>query len=250
MQSIMKSKTEHLLECFMQSCRTPVIRESFLLRRNLLLVLLSGIIVTTLLGSLGLLPPDTTGTAAAEWRGQSEVNVLLGVEADHEGGDVDDLLADTVVLLAGHTRLGVRGDIPDVALADEDTGVVDGLGKTELVDAGLEAALQEVLDLQGQDVIEPHAGLVEHTDTDETANERVTLEQALGVLLVKSQERTAAVSDRVSAADFCSVSQRNGRTHRAARRILDRVNCTRHTSRLLRSPYSPTSLSSVSLTGH
>jgi hypothetical protein len=105
MQSIMKSKTEHLLEYFMQSCRTPVIRESFLLRRNLLLVLLSGIIVTTLLGGLGLLPPDTTGTAAAEWRGQSEVNVLLGVEADHEGGDVDDLLADTVVLLAGHTRL-------------------------------------------------------------------------------------------------------------------------------------------------
>jgi hypothetical protein len=25
--------------------------------------------------------------------------VLLGVEADHEGGDVDDLLADTVTLL-------------------------------------------------------------------------------------------------------------------------------------------------------
>jgi hypothetical protein len=81
-----------------------------------------------------------------------------------------------------------------VALADEHTSVVDGLGKTKLVDTGLETALQEVLNLQGQDVIELHAGLVEHTDTDETANEGVTLEEALGVLLVKSQERTATIS--------------------------------------------------------
>jgi hypothetical protein len=131
-----------------------------------------------------------------------------------------------------------------VALADEDTGVVDGLGKTELVDAGLETALQEVLNLQGQDVIELHAGLVEHTDTDETANEGVTLEETLGVLLVKSQERTAAISD-------CGpVLAAAAGTHRAARRILDRVNWTRQTSRLLRSPYSPTSFSSVSLADH
>lgn len=84
--------------------------------------------------------------------------------------------------------------VPDVALADENTGVVDGLGKTELVDASLETALQEVLNLQGQDVIEPHAGLVEDTDADETADEGVSLKEALGVLLVESQERTAHIS--------------------------------------------------------
>jgi hypothetical protein len=66
---------------------------------NLLLVLLASILVTTLLGGLGLLPPDTARAAATEWRGQSEVDVLLGVEADHEGGNVDDLLADAVMLL-------------------------------------------------------------------------------------------------------------------------------------------------------
>jgi hypothetical protein len=99
MQDIMNSKTEHLLERFIPSCPTPVIRESFLLKYNLLLVLLGRIIVTTLLGGLGLLPPYTTRTAAAEWRGQSKVNVLLGVEADHEGRNVDDLLANTVKLL-------------------------------------------------------------------------------------------------------------------------------------------------------
>jgi hypothetical protein len=82
-----------------------------------------------------------------------------------------------------------------VALADEHTGVVDGLGKTELVDTGLETALQEVLNLEGQDVIELHAGLVKDTDTYETANESVTLEETLGVLLVESQERTAAISN-------------------------------------------------------
>ena len=78
-----------------------------------------------------------------------------------------------------------------MALADQDTSVVDGLGEAELVDAGLETALQEVLNLKGQDVIELHAGLVKDTDTHETANESVTLEETLGVLLVKSKKRTA-----------------------------------------------------------
>lgn len=81
--------------------------------------------------------------------------------------------------------------IPDVALLDQDTGVVDRLGETELVDTGLQAALQEVLDLQGQDIIELHAGLIEHTNTDETANQGITLEETLGVLVVKSEQLTA-----------------------------------------------------------
>ena len=138
-----------------------------------------------------------------------------------------------------------------MALADEHTSVVDRLGEAELVDAGLETALQEVLNLKGQDVIELHAGLVEHTDTDETANEGVTLEEALGVLLIKSQERTArrlAVVCGYEAAQ--SMSAQWVSAYRAARRILDRVNWTRQTSRLLRRPYSPTSFSSVSLTQH
>ena len=99
--------------------------------------------------------------------------MLLGVEADHERGDVDDLLADA-----------------DVALLDQDTGVVDRLGEAKLVDASLETALQEVLNLQGKDVIELHAGLVEDTDAHKTANQGVTLEQALGVLLIESKELT------------------------------------------------------------
>ena len=36
-----------------------------------------------------------------------------------------------------------------MALAQQNTGVVDGLGQTKLEDLGLEAALQEVLNLEG-----------------------------------------------------------------------------------------------------
>lgn len=129
--------------------------------------------VVLLLGGLSLLSPDTAGTPATERRGQREVDVLLGVETDDERGDVDDLLADA-----------------DVALADEDTGVVDGLGKTELVDTGLQAALQEIFDLEGKHVIELHAGLVEHTDTNETANKGIAFEETLRVLLVEGKKLT------------------------------------------------------------
>lgn len=75
-------------------------------------------------------------------------------------------------------------------MTDEHTGVMDRLGETQLVDAGLETTLQEILNLQCQHVIESHAGFVEHSDTNETANESVTLEKALGVFLIESQERT------------------------------------------------------------
>ena len=100
--------------------------------------------------------------------------MLLGVETDDEGRHVDDLLADT-----------------DVALTDQDTGVVDGLGEAELVDAGLETTLQEILNLQGKHVIELHAGLVEDTNTDQTANEGIAFEETLGVLLVEGKKLTA-----------------------------------------------------------
>jgi hypothetical protein len=70
--------------------------------------------------------------------------------------------------------------------------VVDRLGKAELVDESLEAALQEILSLEGQDVIELHAGLVEDTDADKAANEGVAFEETLGVLLVESKELTAS----------------------------------------------------------
>lgn len=46
--------------------------------------------------------------------------MLLRVETNDEGGDVDNLLADA-----------------DVTLTDQDTSVMDGLSETEFVDLGL-----------------------------------------------------------------------------------------------------------------
>ena len=80
---------------------------------DLLLLLLLGITVVLLVGSGGLLSPDTTGATTTEWRGESKVNVLLGVETDNERWDIDDLLADS-----------------DVSLSDQDTGVVNRLGES------------------------------------------------------------------------------------------------------------------------
>jgi hypothetical protein len=138
-----------------------------------LLVILLLLATVTLLGGLGLLSPDTAEATATKWRGNGEINVLLRVETDDERGHVDDLLANA-----------------DVALADENTGVVDRLGEAELVDAGLEASLQEVLNLEGQHVIELHARLVEHADANETANEGIAFEETARVLLVEGEKLT------------------------------------------------------------
>ena len=98
-----------------------------------------------------------------------------------------------------------------MALADEDTSVVDGLRETALEDLGLEATLQEVLDLEGQHVIETHAGLVEHTDTDETADKGVTLEETLRVLGVELQELTSSTTNlgegKTNAPDLALVAE-------------------------------------------
>lgn len=155
---------------------------------HLLVLFLLGVIL--LLCRLGLLSADTTWTSTTEWRGKGEVNVLLGVETDDEGWDVDDLLSDTMLVLGSVLQDNSHANIPDMSLLDQDTSVVDGLGKTELVDAGLQTALQEIFNLEGQDVIELHAGLIEHTDTDETANERIAFEESLGVLLVEGKKLT------------------------------------------------------------
>ena len=84
---------------------------------------------------------------------------------------------------------------PDVPLADENTSVVNGLGQAALEDLSLEATLQEVLDLQGQHVIQTHAGLVEHTDANKTTDEGVTLEKTLGVLVIELEEFTSSTTN-------------------------------------------------------
>jgi hypothetical protein len=82
-----------------------------------------------------------------------------------------------------------------VALTNQRAGVVDGLGQAALEDLGLQPALEEILDLEGEHVIEAHAGLVEHPDAHEPADEGVTLEKTLGVLVVELEELTRGTPD-------------------------------------------------------
>jgi hypothetical protein len=99
-------------------------------------------------------------------------------QTNNERGNVDNLLANT-----------------DVTLTDKDTSVVDGLGKTELEDLSLETTFQEILNLKTQDVIELHAGLIEHTNANKTTNESVTLEETTGILLVKLKKLTSSTTN-------------------------------------------------------
>ena len=79
----------------------PVSRKCSLVGASCLLFLLLATLlaVTLALSGLGLLSPHTTWAASTKWRGEREVDVLLGVETDDERWDVDDLLADAAVML-------------------------------------------------------------------------------------------------------------------------------------------------------
>jgi len=70
------------------------------------------LLLAALLGFEGL-AANAAGTALAEGRSVSELNVLLTVQAHHEAGNVDQALADT-----------------NVALAHKHTSVVLALGET------------------------------------------------------------------------------------------------------------------------
>jgi hypothetical protein len=65
----------------------------------------------------------------------------------------------------------------------------------ELENLGLQPSLQEILSLEGQDVIETHTLVVQHTDTDQTTDEGVSLEESLGVLVVELEELTSGTTD-------------------------------------------------------
>eukprot|EP00591_Stephanopyxis_turris_P004446 CAMPEP_0195525190 /NCGR_PEP_ID=MMETSP0794_2-20130614/25485_1 /TAXON_ID=515487 /ORGANISM="Stephanopyxis turris, Strain CCMP 815" /LENGTH=200 /DNA_ID=CAMNT_0040655587 /DNA_START=82 /DNA_END=684 /DNA_ORIENTATION=- len=108
----------------------------------------------------------------------AERDVALGVTADHERWGVDHLL--------GHT---------DVALADHDTGHVDGLGNTKLEDLGLQAALEQTLGGQLKHEIELLLGVVEESVADQAADEGVTLEDAGLVRLRERKEHTGGLTD-------------------------------------------------------
>lgn len=67
-------------------------------------------------------------------------------------------------------------------LTDQNTGMMNGLCESQFEHLRLQSPFQEVFNFEGKDVIQFHAGFVEHTDSDETADEGVALEETAGIL--------------------------------------------------------------------
>lgn len=104
--------------------------------------------------SLLLHAAEGTGLDAG---GGGKLDVLLGRDTNHEGGDVDHLLTNGNVLLA-----------------DEHTGVMDRVADLSLHDEGLQTALHELSDGQTQNVIEFSLRLLEETEADHAADKGLT----------------------------------------------------------------------------
>ena len=141
--------------------------------RCLLVVVAGGL----LLGGLGLDAANASGASATEGGLLGEGDVALGGGADDEGGGHDDLLGNG-----------------DVALTDEDAGVVHGLGETDLVHNGLEATLKNVGDGQGEDVIQLILVGLEEAQVVAAAEEGRALELTTLVGLGHGQEGTGGTT--------------------------------------------------------
>merc|ERR1719412_1619329 len=140
-------------------------------------LLLSGVVASSI-ALLSVLPLDTARPATSEGRLQAEVDVLLRVETDDEGWNVNHLLPHA-----------------DVSLPDQHPGVVDGLRQPKLEHLSLQPPLEEVLHLEAEHEVEFHLGLVKNSDPDQAAQQCVTLEQALGVLLLECEELPGGGAD-------------------------------------------------------
>jgi|APGre2960657423_1045063.scaffolds.fasta_scaffold192331_1 hypothetical protein len=80
--------------------------------------------------------------------------MLLGRNTDHEGGNVNQLLANG-----------------DVSLADKNTSVMDAVCDLSLHDECLESALHELANGKTEDVIELSLSVLKETETDHAADE-------------------------------------------------------------------------------
>lgn len=125
-----------------------------------------------------------------------------------------------------------------MSLSNQNTGVVDGLGKTELQNLSLKTTLHETLSGKLKNIIERVLLLGHKTESLQTADERRSLEEALGVLGIKGEKSTGSLT---------KIESYDRKIHRKNTfRTLESMYCTRQISRLQRRPYSPQSLSSWS----
>merc|ERR1719445_577036 len=142
------------------------------------LILITASIFSTSLTLLGVLPLDTSRSATSKWRLEAEVNVLLRVQTDNERRNVDNLLPDT-----------------DMPLSNQDTCVMNRLGKPKFKDLSLKTALQKILYFQTKDIIELHLALIQDANPDQTSQEGISFKQPLGILLLQGEQNPSSGPD-------------------------------------------------------
>merc|ERR1719340_361216 len=92
---------------------------------------------------------------------------------------------------AGLASLVADGDVPTV---NEDTGVVDRVGKVALLDEGLESTLQELGRRQSEHIIELALVVLQETESHHSADEGLTFKESSGILLVHREQNTSSFS--------------------------------------------------------
>jgi hypothetical protein len=85
--------------------------------------------------------------------------------------------------------------IPNVALPDEHTGMMNGLCHAILEDNGLEATLQEVLNSERKHIIKLVLALAKESVTVHAAQKCLALEDTAGVLLIEGEQFPCCISD-------------------------------------------------------
>jgi hypothetical protein len=82
-----------------------------------------------------------------------------------------------------------------MTLPDQNSCMMNALGKAKLKDLRLQATLQEVLNLKSKHVIKTHARLVEHANAHKSTNECIAFKQSLRVLVIELEQLTRSTSD-------------------------------------------------------
>lgn len=85
--------------------------------------------------------------------------------------------------------------IPDVALPDQDTGMVDGLRHASLEDKSLKAPCKEVLSSQGKDVIKLILALSKEPIAVHATKKSCALKDTAGILLIQCEQVPCSITD-------------------------------------------------------
>jgi len=85
--------------------------------------------------------------------------------------------------------------VPNVALPDEHTSMMNGLRHAILEDNGLKAALQEVLNSERKHIIKLVLALAKKTIAVHAAQECLALKDTAGILLIEGEQLPCSISD-------------------------------------------------------